>query len=81
MINFNLDKIPTPSLEDLVEIRYNPGVYMWKHTYTRWSLQNDRLVRDYQGEEEWRQMASYVDKTYAEVFEDEYNYSLDSKKS
>lgn len=75
------DRIPIldsskPKYEDLVQLPFQKNVFLCPTTKTRWILNKGDIHRDVQGEQEWLTMASYVGKTYKEVFEDSYNYAL-----
>jgi len=62
-----------PEMNDkLVNIPYDSEVYLCSKTITRWRKTDDGLVRDYDGEADWREMSKYVDKTYEQVFMETY---------
>ena len=52
------EEINPPEISDnLVNIPYDPKVYLWENTTTRWRKSADGLVRDYDGEADWRELA------------------------
>jgi hypothetical protein len=67
---------PTPDKSKLTAIPYDSEVLLCNETLTRWREVDGELVRDFQGEEEWKEMAAYVDKTYNQVFMEVYQYSV-----
>lgn len=68
------EEIKPPKISDiLVNIPYDPEIFLWKKTITRWRKSTDGFVRDYEGEADWHEMARYVNKTYKEVFMETYN--------
>jgi len=66
-----------PSKEKLVALPYDPSVFLCFDTFTRWRETDSELLRDSQGEHEWKEMAAYVNKTYEQVFMDAYNYAIE----
>ena len=75
-ISEDIEEIPPPEINDkLVNIPYDSEVYLCSKTITRWRKTDDGLVRDYDGEEDWREMSKYVDKTYEQVFMETYKYA------
>ena len=74
-------EVPTPlSREELVSLPYERDVYLCKDTHTRWRDVNGSLHRDYQGEEDWKKMAEYVNKAYYDVFDESYTYAINKNK-
>jgi hypothetical protein len=67
--------------EDLVRLPYEQDVYLCGETHTRWREIGGLLKRDYQGEEDWKKMAEYVNKAYYDVFIDAYKYAEGSISS
>jgi len=62
-----VNMVKLPSFED---------VYLCPITLQRWfHHRDDSWERDLNGEDEWRKMASYVDKTYEEVAKGELEYA------
>lgn len=73
-ISEDIEEIFPPEMDDkLVSIPYDSRVYLCPKTVTRWRKTDDGLVRDYDGEADWREMSKYVDKTYEQVFMETYN--------
>lgn len=74
-----LEELSPPEIENLVQIPFDPDIYMCGESYTRWRKTNEGLVRDHDGETDWQEMAKYVDKTYNQVFMETYNKYAKSK--
>jgi len=69
----DFEEIPEPKMEDLVNIPYDQQIYLCQKTLSRWRKTSKSLVRDYDGEADWHEMAAYVNKTYDQVFMETYN--------
>ena len=65
------------SIKSLVQLPYDPSIYLCPETYTRWAMTTTELTRDLSGEAEWAEMASYpnVNKTYQQVFREALEYA------
>lgn len=70
--------LPKPKFEELIQLPFQKNVFLCPHTKTRWVVNKGEVFRDVEGETEWLQMASYVGKTYRDVFEDSYKYALNA---
>jgi len=71
-INQNVEK---PKIENMVRLPYQSEIFLCPTTQTRWIFDGKELYRDFDGENDWEQMATYVNKTYSQVFTDSYKYA------
>ena len=71
VLNFEIE---TPKdTQKLVELPYDQGVFLCPLTMTRWTkLSDGEYSRDLTGEDDWREMAAYVNTTYEQVFKEAY---------
>ena len=71
-----------PSVQELTELSYDPGIYLCKSTLSRWYLDEEKqLIRDLDGERDWKVMGEYVGKTYQEMFLDAYERTSKNAKN
>lgn len=60
----------------LLKVQYQSDLLLCTKCRIRWVEDNGKINRDYHGESEWARMGGYVNKSYAEAFDDEVRFII-----
>lgn len=65
--------------DQMVKLPYSDNIYLCPETLQRWVNVDGSWERDFEGENDWKKMASYVGDTYSALATRELNYARSKK--